>query len=368
MASALLDGFVIGVTADRRSDEQIELLRRHGARSVHGPTMRTLPIVADGQLRQSTEALIAKPPDVVVANTGIGIRAWLSAADSWGIGEELNDVLRQAEVVARGPKAAGSLVAIGCDVRWRGPTGRLSEVIDHLRERDLTGVRIASQRDGSTVDPAAVALSAAGADVVAFATYKWERPEDEAPAARLLDACCEGNVHAVTFTSPPAIENLFALATERGARDDLVAACGRSVVPVCVGPVTLEAARAHGLSTAIAPVRPMLGAMVNAIVDALAPQRVSVCWPGLEIELAGTVVTVNGTRIELTGREAAVLGVLAAKPGAVVSKTALLRAVWGDANADAHALEMVVSRLRRQLGPAGEALRTVVRRGYMLGR
>ena len=81
--------------------------------------------LSDGTLREVTEAIITSPPDIVLANTGIGMRAWLSAADSWGLGEDLAGALRQAEVVARGPKAAGSLVTIGCDVRWRGLRRRL---------------------------------------------------------------------------------------------------------------------------------------------------------------------------------------------------------------------------------------------------
>jgi uroporphyrinogen-III synthase len=362
VTSPVLDGFVVAVTADRRADEQIELLRRHGARALHGPTMRTVPMVADGSLRAATDDLIAAPPDIVVANTGIGMRAWLSAADSWGLGDQLGDVLRAAEVVARGPKAAGSLVTIGCEVRWRGPSGRLSEVIDHLLERPLDGVRIACQRDGSDIDEAAIALRAAGADVVEFGTYKWFRPEDETPTTRLLDACCERSVDAITFTSPPAIENLFDLAEERGQVDAFRAACARRVLPVCVGPVTYDAALAHGLTTAIAPERYFLGAMVNTLVDELRQRRVTLG----DIEIAGVVVTIKGERIELTSREANVLAVLAERVGTVVSKQTLLREVWGDASADEHALEMVVSRLRRQLGPASDALTTVIRRGYML--
>lgn len=60
------------------------------------------------------------------------------------------------------------------------------------------------------------------------------------------------------------------------------------------------------------------------------------------------------------------LAALAGRAGAVVSKETLLRDVWGDATADAHALEVTVSRLRRQLGDAASSLQTVVRRGYLL--
>jgi uroporphyrinogen-III synthase len=40
--------------------------------------------------------------------------------------------------------------------------------------------------------------------------------------------------------------------------------------------------------------------------------------------------------------------------------------VWGGASADEHAVEVTVSRLRTRLGPLGNALRTVPRRGYRL--
>ena len=54
------------------------------------------------------------------------------------------------------------------------------------------------------------------------------------------------------------------------------------------------------------------------------------------------------------------------RPGVVVSKESLLRSVWGDKASDPHALEMTISRLRRQLGDAGTAIQTIVRRGYRL--
>ena len=86
------------------------MLRRRGAQVVHGPTVRTLPLVADAGIRAVTEQLVAAPPDVVIANTGIGVRSWFAAAESFGLGEALLDVFRDAEVLARGPKAAGAVL------------------------------------------------------------------------------------------------------------------------------------------------------------------------------------------------------------------------------------------------------------------
>src|SRR6187431_3158217 len=101
-----LDGFVVGVTADRRAEEQSEMLRRRGARVLRAPVIRTLPLATDEGIRSATEALVAQPPAFVVANTGIGVRTWFGAAESWGVGEALREALMTARVLARGPKAA----------------------------------------------------------------------------------------------------------------------------------------------------------------------------------------------------------------------------------------------------------------------
>jgi len=147
---------------------------------------------------------------------------------------------------------------------------------------------------------------------------------------------------------------------------DLGAAFASDVLPVCVGPVCHGAAVERGLVRAVQPERPLLGAMVNALVDTLSQQQWVVDSSAGPLLLQGAAVVVNGERIELSDRERAVLRALARKPGVVISKQALLRDVWGDANADVHALEVTVGRLRRRLGDAGGAVRTVVRRGYQL--
>jgi uroporphyrinogen-III synthase len=50
----------------------------------------------------------------------------------------------------------------------------------------------------------------------------------------------------------------------------------------------------------------------------------------------------------------------------VVPKRTLLKAVWADEAADEHAVEVTVARLRRRLGPAGDAVVTIPRRGYRI--
>src|SRR5437763_14773875 len=106
MTLGALEGFVVGVTADRRWTEQAELLERRGASVLHGPTIHTEYLASDDALRRATGIVIARRPDYLVATTGIGVRAWFEAAQAWGVAEDLVGALAETRVVARGPKAA----------------------------------------------------------------------------------------------------------------------------------------------------------------------------------------------------------------------------------------------------------------------
>ena len=76
-----LAGFTIGITAARRAEEFAALLERRGAEVMAAPTIRILPLVDDTELEQVTETIIADPPELMVATTGIGFRGWVEAAD-----------------------------------------------------------------------------------------------------------------------------------------------------------------------------------------------------------------------------------------------------------------------------------------------
>lgn len=91
-----LAGFTVAVTAARRAEELGALLERRGAEVVHAPALRIIPLADDVELRDATKELVARPPDVAVATTGIGFRGWMEAADGWGEGEALRGALAAA--------------------------------------------------------------------------------------------------------------------------------------------------------------------------------------------------------------------------------------------------------------------------------
>lgn len=355
-----LAGYTVAVTADRRRDELAALLERRGARVVLAPALRIMPLADDTALRAATRAILARPPEVVIANTGIGMRGWLEAAEGWGLAEPLRRVLAGSYLVTRGSKARGAVRAAGLTDDWSAPSESCDEVVAHLRERGLVGVTVAMQLHGDEHDRHAAELRAGGADVIDVPVYRWAPPVDPAPLHRLVDLVTARLVDAVTFTSAPAVGALLRAAG--GSGEAVLEALRGDVLAACVGPVTAAPLRRYGVP-AVSPARARLGALVRIIVDELPRRAVRLRIDSHELELRGHAALVDGRLRPLAPAPMAVLRALAAAPGRVLSRTALLREL--PRGADEHAVEMAVARLRAGLGTP-RVVQTVVKRGYRL--
>ncbi|MDP9387568.1 MAG: uroporphyrinogen-III synthase, partial [Actinomycetota bacterium] len=366
MALRPLDGFTVGITADRRWEDQAELLRRRGARVVHAPTIATQYLGSDEALRAATAAVAARPPDYLIATTGIGMRAWLEAAQAWGLERALLANLAATRVLARGPKSAAAVRAVGLEVWRASPTERLEDLVALLLDEELLGRRVAIQEAGADSGEEVEALRAAGAEVLRVPVYRWRMPGDTAPALRLVEAACDARVDAVTFTSAPAVRNLFSIAASQGRDADLRHSFNGRVTAACVGAVCAAAARDEGVEDPVEPPVGRLGLLVRVLGDRLEQRRQTLVLGGQQVVIQGFAVAVGGRTIELPPLEQAVLNLLAERPGAVVPRSLLLQKVWGSVGADPHLLEATVTRLRRRLGPFGSALRPSPGRGYRL--
>ncbi|WP_344415386.1 uroporphyrinogen-III synthase [Pseudonocardia ailaonensis] len=358
-----LAGFTVGVTAARRAEELGTMLERRGACVQHGPALRIIPLADDAELEARTRDVIARPPDITVATTGIGFRGWVEAADGWGLGEALLAALGKGELLARGPKARGQIRASGLTEVWSPPSESSAEVLDHLLDQGVDGRRIAVQLHGEPLPDVVDALEMAGAEVVQVPVYRWVPPADLGPMDRLTDAVLVGGIDILTFTSAPAAASLLARAAARGLREELIAALRGPVLAVCVGPVTAAPLESVDIET-LQPARSRLGAMVRTL-EAEAPTRARrLPVAGHWLELRGHAVLVDGELHAIPPAGMAMLRVLARRAGRVVSRAELLRALPGGGD-DEHAVETAMTRLRAALG-APKIIQTVVKRGYRL--
>jgi len=358
-----LAGYTVGVTAARRAEELGTMLERRGATVLQGPALRIVALTDDTDLLEATRGLIARPPDVTVATTGIGYRGWVEAADGWGIGEDLLAALGAGQLLARGPKARGAIRASGLADAWSPPSESSAEVLDYLLEAGVDGQRIAVQLHGEPLPDVVDALRLAGAEVIEVPVYRWAPPADLAPMDRLTDATLAGCLDVLSFTSAPAAASLLARATERGIGEALLTALRGPVLALCVGPVTAAPLEAVEVPT-VAPQRSRLGAMVRCLEAELPGRARTLPVAGHWLELRGQAVLVDGALQPLPPTAMALLRALAHRPGRVVTRADLLRALPGGGG-DEHAVETAMARLRTALGEP-KLVQTIVKRGYRL--
>ena len=260
-----LNGWRVGVTADRRATQQVEVLRRRGAEVVTGCTMRTLDLSHDPRLLEASQALIDHPPNTTIIQTGMGLTMWLEAMDAVGVGSELRSSLAGAEILTRGPKATSAARKAGFEVEWSAPDEQLAQVVKYLASTGGRG-RVALQIDGTDEETLVKPLAPLCKEVVVVPVYRWAWPLEVGPAEILIDAICSGSVDAVTFTTRQAAVHLVEIADYRGRRDELLAALdGVRVVPVSVGPVCSSAMTNLGMAGIVEPKRARMVAMVDAL-------------------------------------------------------------------------------------------------------
>lgn len=358
-----LAGFTVGVTAARRADELGALLQRRGAAVLHAPALRIVQLADDSELLAATREILDRAPDTVVATTAIGFRGWVEAAEGWGLGDALLSRLRGVRILARGPKVKGAVRAAGLTEEWSPSSESMAEVLDRLLAEGVEGRRIAVQLHGEPLPGFVEALRDGGGEVLGVPVYRWMPPEDLGPVDRLLDAAVSRGVDAVTFTSAPAAASLLARAERRGLLDELLRALRHDVLPACVGPVTAVPLQSHGIDT-VQPERFRLGPLVQLLCQELPGRARSLPLAGHRVEIRGHAALVDGELRPVPPAGMALLRALARRPGWVVPRAELLRALPG-AGRDEHAVETAMARLRTALG-APKLIQTVVKRGYRL--
>ena len=357
---AVLRGFRVAVTSDRRADDLITALVRRGADVLHAPALRISPHEEDDALIAQTLEVISAEPDVVLVSTGYGMRRWFDVADAAGLGAQLAAVLDRASVLARGPKALGAVRAAGLERVRATQHETTASMVDEL----LAGPAprcVAVQVHGLTDTRQLERLRSRQCRLVTVTPYRWVPPEVDGRVPRLIEAICARQVDAVTFTSPPGAAAVMAAAADAGRLDEVVAAFDGPVLAAAVGPVTAAALADAGVTAAV-PERYRLGALIRLVCDGLDARVIRMWFRDRPIELRGRAVAIGDEEILLGPTAVALLRRLAATDG-VVSKAELGRCLPD--NPDEHAVEVAMSRLRAALGTP-RLVTTVVKRGYRL--
>ena len=264
-----LSGLQVGILQARHGAELVSLLEREGATCVHAPCLRERRNEDDAELQGRLRELIEAPADLYVFQTGVGTRALFGLAADAGMAEGLTRIVRAGEVAARGPKPLKALLEFGfrVDRRTREPHTS-AQMIEALADATLAGRRVALQHYGSANPGLVTYLRSRGAEVVELFSYRWALPDDLSPVTRLLDELAAGRLAIVAFTSAAQVENLFTVAAEQGAAEDLPRWLNERTATAAVGPTCAGALEERGVRTVIQPERPKMVPFVQAIAAA----------------------------------------------------------------------------------------------------
>lgn len=224
-----LDAVRVGVTASRRADDQIALLRRRGAEVLWAPVLRaSLAHRPDESLRAATEQVLTERVDMLVVTTAIGVNLWLDAAASWGLEEPLLAHLAGAEILAPGPTTIGAVRARGLRELWSPDSEYFGDLLAHLAGRDLRGSRVVVQEFGRSLAAVIATLEGRGAHVRLVSSNRIEPAESAGGVRELVEAVAGRHLEAITFTAAPAITPSSTRPGGTGARTPSWRRCART--------------------------------------------------------------------------------------------------------------------------------------------
>ena len=139
----VLSGARILLTARRRGDDLGAALEERGAVGARAPTDRLGGGEPPAAATTDPRRCCARPPDVVVVTTATGLERWLAAAAARRAStRRVLRLLREARVVARGPKTRAALEAVGVVPDWLGEAETSAEITDFLLAEGVDGARV----------------------------------------------------------------------------------------------------------------------------------------------------------------------------------------------------------------------------------
>jgi len=250
-----LFGKTILVTRAREQASDFRaLLEERGARCLEFPTIEVVPPPSWEPLDRALKSIDRY--QWVIFTSVNGVRFLFQRLEA--LGEDVR-ALRGIRLGAIGPKTAAALEERGLRLDLVPSEYRAEAVIDALGEAEIRGRRFLLPRAAKAREVLPEKLVEMGGEVEVVTAYETVRPSEKAKEVRRL--LREGAIHCITFTSSSTVENFIAMVGD----DHLRSLLGKAVV-ACIGPITAETARRHGLTVEIIPDEYTIEALTAALV------------------------------------------------------------------------------------------------------
>ena len=255
-----LFGRRVVVTRARAQAGELSInLERLGAEVVEFPTIEVRPPWDFGPLDAAIRALASF--DWLVFTSVNGVEAFARRLERHGL--DLRAVPRSAKIAAIGPATAQRVREAGLRVDVVPREFRAEALIGDLAGASLVGQKILIPRARVAREVLPEKLRESGAEVVVPPAYESvPSSEGKDELARRLHS---GEVDCVTFTASSTVENFVGAFGGEEARRLLA---GTRVA--CIGPITADAARGHGLRVDAEAREYTIPGLIEAVVELFA--------------------------------------------------------------------------------------------------
>ena len=253
----------VAALESRRADDMVRLIERHGGIAHVSPSMREVPIEPNREAVDFAYRVITGQISMVIFMTGVGFRFLLQAIASDVDRQRFLDALSDITTIARGPKPAAAMKAVGLTPSYRvaepNTWRELLELVD--REVPVTNQTIGLQEYGVSNASLIAGLEARGATVETVRVYGWELPEQTQPLQDNIRAIAAGQRDLLLLTSAHQLVNLLRLSEQLGMADALRQGLARTVI-ASIGPTTSQMVEESDLQVDLEPEHPRMGHLV----------------------------------------------------------------------------------------------------------
>lgn len=253
-----LDGRKIGVAAARKAEAIETLIQKNGGSAIAFPIQGKQQLNED-ICKQDIKELIAKPFDMIILTTGIGVETLERTAQQ--LQEHANFIgkLEKTPLAIRGSKTMNWLKKHDLKPSLVSNDGTMKNLFDSL-EREEQGHRKRVYLQAYNQDDVELKdkLENLGFDVYLSKPYRYEEPEQPILGS-LRQTIISQEIDAVIFTSKTQVQNLFHKSIDS---EEIIHAFNDSVLAVAVGKVTASELEENGITNVFQPKKPKMGAMI----------------------------------------------------------------------------------------------------------
>jgi uroporphyrinogen-III synthase len=251
-------GKVIAITRPQeRSKTAVDIIKSHGGVPLVAPTLELQYSKTKSLMELCKRAFEL---DWIILTSPASLNSLFKYCKDFK--KKLNIKCR---VAAIGPKTAKALTNYGISTELMPNDYTAEGLLEVFKDIPLKGKKVGLPRTFSARKILPEGLKEMGAEVFLAEAYKSTLPQDKTLAHKLIEGIIQGEVDAVTFTSPLTVTNLFEIA---GKKKELLlkALNDNSTMVAAIGPITQKPLNENGIKS-ITPPHYTVKAMLERLME-----------------------------------------------------------------------------------------------------